>query len=432
VVDENSLLTGITLDYVRMHMPQANLDRAGWYYQQLLKILALAILPAEEDDILLIWDADTLPMRKLTFSDAEGRLLYFTGAEHHQPYFDTINRLLGYGKKIDFSFVAQCLPVRKGWIRAFVDFVQARHGEGLVDAILANANLSLISGFSEYETLGAFIANTHLSDMALQTLPWERYGYSHFGSLEAVYDSELLGREFAYIAFEHWDRVAPRPGERVALMPVPTAQQIFTKIYEEGVWGSVEGDKYHSGGGSHDPAVVLPYLVAVEKFLGSFPNKPNIVDLGCGDFAIGARVRPLCGKYIACDIVEPLIDYNKERFRDLGVDFRVLNVASDPCPVTEVIFIRQVLQHLSNGEILACLPNIIAASKYMVVSEHVPKKDGFVANLPKPTGPGIRLTLGSGLVLTEAPFNLRPVEEIHLCDSAADDGIIRTTAYRFF
>ena len=36
-----------------------------------------------------------------------------------------------------------------------------------------------------------------------------------------------------------------------------------------------------------------------------------VVDLGCGDFTVGSKIRPLCGAYVACDVAAPVIAWNQ-------------------------------------------------------------------------------------------------------------------------
>ena len=50
-----------------------------------------------------------------------------------------------------------------------------------------------------------------------------------------------------------------------------------------------------------------------KTFLLSLPKKPDVVDLGCGDFVIGSKLRKFCNKYIAVDIVDELINFNKKK-----------------------------------------------------------------------------------------------------------------------
>src|SRR5271170_3953191 len=199
-----------------------------------------------------------------------------------------------------------------------------------------------------------------------------------------------------------------------------TTQQVFTRIYEEGAWGKSPeaGDKFFSGSGSHNPAVVGVYVKAVEEFLSSFENKPKVVDLGCGDFFVGSQVRNLCDQYIACDIVEPVINFNREKYKKLNVDFRTLDITKDELPAGDVVFVRQVLQHLPNENIRAALDQIAAKYKYLVLTEHLPASDPFVHNIDKPAGPDDRVGFKSGLVVTSEPFNLPVREDICLCEVA--------------
>ena len=113
--------------------------------------------------------------------------------------------------------------------------------------------------------------------------------------------------------------------------------------------------KFYSGPGSHFPELVDNYISGVKKFLTSLPKKPNVVDLGCGDFSIGSKIRKLCDNYIAVDIFDELINFNKKKYADLNVDFRILDITCDELPSGDICFIRQVLQHLSNESIIMLL-----------------------------------------------------------------------------
>lgn len=211
-----------------------------------------------------------------------------------------------------------------------------------------------------------------------------------------------------------------------------TSSEIFESVYARGMWGrdSDGARPFFSGLGSHDPVVVEPYVRAVTDWLSSFEHKPRTVDLGCGDFNVGARIRPYCGRYIACDVVDPLIRHNRERYASLGVTFRRLDAARDPLPPAEVYFVRQVFQHLSNAEISSALARIRTACRLLVVTEHLPPGTDFVANRDKPSGPGIRTDFSSGVVLTEPPFSLAVDEATPLCEVQAYAGRIVTIAYR--
>lgn len=90
--------------------------RFGWYFQQFIKMSELD--DGEDSDINLIWDADTIPLKELSF-ERNGKLYFYQGKENHPPYFELIRDLLNEEKLVQTSFIAQCLPYRVRWFRAF-------------------------------------------------------------------------------------------------------------------------------------------------------------------------------------------------------------------------------------------------------------------------------------------------------------------------
>jgi len=210
-----------------------------------------------------------------------------------------------------------------------------------------------------------------------------------------------------------------------------SVKEAFTTIYTDALWGksATTGGDFFSGSGSHQPNVVATYVSAVKAFLKSLDNKPSAVDLGCGDFSVGSQIRSLCGPYIACDVVEPLIERNKHMYRELDVDFRVVDITTDEVPSGDIAFIRQVFQHLSNDLILKALPTISSKFKYLLLTEHVPSSLEFIPNIDKPTGPDIRLDNASGVVVTSHPFNLKVARAEVLCEVLEGDSVIQTHLY---
>lgn len=213
-----------------------------------------------------------------------------------------------------------------------------------------------------------------------------------------------------------------------------TLKETFERIYENEIWGRSDdsSDLFCSGEGSHNFNVTSVYFAAIENFLNSFEKKIDVVDLGCGDFSVGSKIRHLCNQYVACDITEPLIKRNKIKYKDINVDFRLMDITEDELPHGDVVFIRQVLQHLSNKQIIKVVKKLQREFEYIVVTEHLPIAKHFTPNLDKPAGPNIRLGLGengSGIILTERPFKLKVKEERVLCEVNSSGGIIRTYLY---
>ena len=212
-----------------------------------------------------------------------------------------------------------------------------------------------------------------------------------------------------------------------------STSEIFSKIYERRAWGESANPSlpFYSGSGSHDVHTVETYVEAVACFLQSLREKPTVIDVGCGDFNVGSRIREYCSSYLAVDVVPELIEYNREKFAALHVDFQVFDITSERAPAVEVIFIRQVLQHLSNVQIRAAIGNLQESCRYLIVTEHLPAAPGFPVNLDKPAGPDIRGYIGSGVVLSLPPFCVVAKSVQELCRVLDEDGYIVTSVYEF-
>jgi SAM-dependent methyltransferase len=183
-----------------------------------------------------------------------------------------------------------------------------------------------------------------------------------------------------------------------------TNGQIFDQIYANARWGGKPGEIY-SGFGS-DKGLADEYVAAVVPFLEAV-NCINVVDIGCGDFRIGARIASSVPKYTGADVSRIVIERNKSLHGRDGVSFQVCDAEHDPLPPGDVCLIRQVLQHLSNRSIKTILDRLVASYRYVVITEHVPSKKSFQAfNLDKPTGEDVRSFYGSGVYVDRPPFGL--------------------------
>jgi hypothetical protein len=225
-----------------------------------------------------------------------------------------------------------------------------------------------------------------------------------------------------------------REARRLADLPVVEA---FSQIYERGLWGG-EPDEYFSGFGSRDPRIVIPYVESVRAFADSFQNKLDAVDLGCGDFSVGAQIRSGFDAYRAYDVVPAVIDQNKRKYDSWNVEFGCLDIVEQPLPPGDVVLLRQVLQHLSNAQIAPVVPKL-TNYRYVIITEHLPGTADFRANLDMAMGKHMRAGRAakgrgedSGIVLTAPPFSLPVVSERILCEVADPFNtgtIIRTTLY---
>ncbi|MGY8943629.1 MAG: class I SAM-dependent methyltransferase [Flavobacteriales bacterium] len=203
------------------------------------------------------------------------------------------------------------------------------------------------------------------------------------------------------------------------------------QVYELKLWGG-NNSNFYSGSGSHEIEIVKPYITAVTSFLRSFKTPISVCDLGCGDFNVGKELVVYTKKYVAIDIVAPLIAFNKEKFKEPNLEFHCLDIAVADLPLGDCAIVRQVLQHLSNAEVQAIV-NKLVNFKYLILTEHLPKGD-FIPNKDIISGQGIRLKKKSGINLLVPPFNLKVKEEKQLIayNLEPDKGVLVTTLYVLF
>lgn len=212
-----------------------------------------------------------------------------------------------------------------------------------------------------------------------------------------------------------------------------SAEEVFTDIYANNRWGGTQGT-FCSGSGSREPSIVSPYVTKITselELLGA--SSKSVVDLGCGDFSIGRQIAPMCGRYTGVDIVKPLIDRNTELYGTPDISFLHADIIADELPDGDVCIVRQVLQHLSNEEILSVLRKLLKY-RWCFITEHHPSPGRLIRpNLDKPHGGDIRVSRGSGVFLEQAPFELPAVRyqlilEVRGAGVAGDGdpGVIRT------
>ena len=204
-------------------------------------------------------------------------------------------------------------------------------------------------------------------------------------------------------------------------------KDVFKKIYLEKLWGGNEIDKFYSGSGSREKKLTDLYIKIIKKFLYELKN-PIVVDCGCGDFNVGKNFVKHTKHYYAFDIVDELIDYNKKKFLFPNLSFKIKDITKDPIPKTNVLLVRQVLQHLNNGNIKKFIHNFSKKTDYLIVTEDLPNNN-FVPNKDKKTNALIRFS--SGVVLHKYPFFLKYKEKKVLSEIKINDSrIMKTYLYK--
>lgn len=225
---------------------------------------------------------------------------------------------------------------------------------------------------------------------------------------------------------------ASKSAENTLAQGSMSPQKVFTEVYARNQWGGQTG-RFFSGSGSHQADIVLPYVEFVREWLREHDAHDSIlVDLGCGDFAIGSHLVDLCQHYIGADVVAPLIALNTKLFGSEKVEFVQLDITSDPLPRGNLCVVRQVLQHLSNAEIAAVLPKL-DRYRWVLITEHHPLPGRSVRpNVDISSGKGTRMRYSSGVFLDETPFSisrdrLQLLQELRLSGA---QGMLRTYLHR--
>jgi len=224
LLDEDALLPGVTLGTLSAYLgAKGSLPRrAGWYLQQFLKMSACRLESIA--DHYLVLDADTVLLRPVRFIRPDGAVLVNPASERHAPYFATCRALLGLERQVDFSFIAESLMVRRDYMRALLAEIDARPPAGrawplkVMDAI--DPGDLCLSGFSEYETYGNWVAARHPGHFVVRPLRTRRDGSKRFGMSPSRYDLHRLSLTYSYVSFEEWTCGRPH---RIVLEKVASA-----------------------------------------------------------------------------------------------------------------------------------------------------------------------------------------------------------------
>ena len=186
--------------------------------------------------------------------------------------------------------------------------------------------------------------------------------------------------------------------------------EIFSEIYSQNIWGGGFARKtqdFFSGPGSYGMHA-REYITCVRDFIVRHQVK-SITDIGCGDFHIGNMLlKDLSLRYTGVDVVKELVDHNNKHFASDQVNFMHRDATRERVVVSDLLLIREVLQHLSNSDIGQLIEmNFTQSFKYILVTEHQVDPTYLIKpNMEKLTGNYARADFGSGVYLDQPPFHL--------------------------
>jgi SAM-dependent methyltransferase len=199
-------------------------------------------------------------------------------------------------------------------------------------------------------------------------------------------------------------RFAEQAGELSGL----SLEERFVRIYQTNLWSDAES---RSGAGSS--------LDATASLRASLPplfrrlDAQRLLDVPCGDFNWMSQIDLSGIDYIGADIVESIIDANRERYASPGRRFIKVDLTSGPLPNADVILCRDCLVHFSFDNIVAAFRTMkVSGAKYLLTTTFLDRQ--------------VNTDIVDGdwrpLNLMRAPFLLPPPHSVILEDCMEEGG----------
>lgn len=192
-----------------------------------------------------------------------------------------------------------------------------------------------------------------------------------------------------------WDRLASLFGG--AKQKSVDLGKRFTEVYEKRLWLSEESV---SGSGSERESQAVRHSIdLLNRFTDELEIR-SIADIPCGDFnwmPLYLEQHPEIN-YIGYDVVPALIAENRSRFPDRR--FQVLDITCAAPSQADLIFCKDMFNHLSTNDIWLALENMVASKpKYLLLTSN----EGFENTELEPT----EAHASRFLNLQASPFSLQ-------------------------
>lgn len=146
-------------------------------------------------------------------------------------------------------------------------------------------------------------------------------------------------------------------GERVPFEPTPSSHR-FSEVYQSRLWGSEESV---SGPGSERSAGAVRHSLQVLDTVIREHGIRSMADIPCGDFNWMPELlaaHPDLG-YVGYDVVPELIRENRLRYP--ARDFRPLDIAQAVPTRADLVFSKDLLNHLGEADVWAALENMVTS-----------------------------------------------------------------------
>ena len=151
--------------------------RAGWYYQQFLKLYFLKVMKKKVLDNILIIDADTIFLKKTKFFQ-KGKALYNFEIGYHQPYYSVMQKVFGFSRqKENLSGITHHIIFQRKYLDKIFEIGSKKGKVELWKNVLNNVDPETISGFSEYDLYFNYMLKNHSKEISLRKLKFIDFPY---------------------------------------------------------------------------------------------------------------------------------------------------------------------------------------------------------------------------------------------------------------
>ena len=184
--------------------------RLSWYYQQILKISFMINFVNEKKQNIIIWDADTVLLKKINFYLENRSINYGTFNEFHKQYYVTNQKILNIIPKYYISFlnqfisatVEEVLLLEKNLfknIKIERQSLPIKLSELILKNIFLGHKVYNGSMFSEFELIGQSIyLHNNIKQKPILTL---RFGLD--GKLNLIQTNLVKILNFKHVTYEH-------------------------------------------------------------------------------------------------------------------------------------------------------------------------------------------------------------------------------------
>ena len=155
-------------------------------------------------------------------------------------------------------------------------------------------------------------------------------------------------------------------------------REVFTKIYEEKIWGKGTPSSPLSGAGSH-PDMSLPYLQFVKSTIQSNGIK-TVFDFGHGDWAMWRDYQFEDVSYVGVDTAVGLSERVGAIYGNSRRTFRPSSEFKVALPEAELFISKEVFQHLSNSDVHSVLQQL-TQFKYVILCNGYYSKSLYIERL---------------------------------------------------